>query len=51
MCIWKAMTGFLKSLPGLEAMVTPWDNGDVLKGNGNISKSRVDNKVKQTSFV
>lgn len=51
MCIWKAMTGFLKSLPGLEARVTPWDNSDVFKGNGSILKSRVDNKVKQTSFV
>lgn len=51
MCIWKAMTGFLKSLPGLEARVTPWDNDDVFKENGSILNSRVDNKVKQTSFV
>lgn len=51
MYIWKAMSGCITSLPGLEARVTPWDNGDVFKGNGNIHKSRVDNKVKQTSFV
>lgn len=51
MCIWKAMTGCLKSLPGLEARVTPWDNDDVFKGNGSTPKSRVNNKVKQTSFV